>query len=183
MDSIIENLKYICRYYGLFTLGKKSQIFAIDDCLMHISITSRLLVTFNIDSCGIFKDGIYHCFIYRKLVLLGNRLKFGILNGLPHVDCQSYPPVLADHSMAKEAIIVCAHPVISILKLRPSETFNPIVYSGIKEHIVLFPQNSSSLLILLLFPILALHDIIRIVWAGRRRFTNLGLEHFIQVGK
>ncbi len=99
------------------------------------------------------------------------------------MDCQFYPPGLANLSMAEEAAIAYTHPIVSILKLRPSRAFNPVVYSHIKGHIVLLLQNLAPLLTLLPFPILALHDVICIVWAGQGRSTDLELRYFILVKK
>ena len=175
IDSVIKSLKYIYRCCGLFALEIDFQIFAMNDCLIYNSVISKLLVISNIDSCSIFEDGTYLCFTCKKLFLLRNRPKFEILNNLLYADCHSYSLALADLSMAKKATIVCAHPVIFILKIRPSKTFNLVAYSGIKGYTVLFLQNLSFLLILFPFPTLALYDVIRIVWARRRRFINFDL--------
>ncbi len=183
MDSVIERLKCVCECCGLFVSEKESQIYAIDDCLIRNSITLGLLILSHIDCCAISNNDIHLCLICSRSLSLGNRPKFGILNGLPRMDCQSYPPALADLSMAEEATIACAHPVVSILKLRPSRAFNPAAYSHIKGHIVLLPQNSAPLLTLLPSPTLALHDVIRIVWTGQGRSTDLDLQHFILVRK
>ena len=166
IDSIIEGLQCVCRYCGLFDLKKKSQIFVIDDCLIHNFVISGLLVISNIHSCGISNDSICLCLICRKLLSLGNRPKFGILNGLPCTDCQSYLPALVDLSMAEKAAIACAHLFVSILKLCSSEIFNLAAYSGIKGHAVLFPQNLAPLLTLLHSLTLALHNILYNLWAG-----------------
>ncbi len=99
------------------------------------------------------------------------------------MDYQSYPPALADLSMAEEAAIARVHPVVSILKLRPSGAFNPAAYPRIKGHVVLPPQNPALLLTLLPSPTLALHDVIYIVWARQRCPTDLDLRHLILVRK
>ncbi len=139
MDSVIERLKYVCGCCGLFVSEKESQVYAIDDCLIRNSITSGLLTLSHIDCCAISNNDICLCLTCSRSLSLGNRPKFGILNGLPRVDCQSYPPALADLSMAEEAAITRTHPVVSILKLRPSGVFNPATYSRIKDHTVLLP--------------------------------------------
>lgn len=74
-----------------------------------------------------------------------------------------------------------AHPVTSILKLRPNRGFNPAAYHAIKGHVVLLPQNPSPLLSLLPSPEIALHDLIRVVWCGEGRPTDYDLRHFVQV--
>ncbi len=166
MDSVIEGLKCVCGCCGLFVSEKESQIYSINDGLICNAITSGLLTLSHVDSCAISDDDICLCLTCSRSLSLGNRPKFGILNGLPYVDCQSYPPTLADLSMAEEAAIAHAHPVVSILKLRPSGAFNPASYSRIKGYAVLLPQNLAPLLTLLLSQTLTLHDVIRIVWAG-----------------
>lgn len=95
----------------------------------------------------------------------------------------SYLPSLANLSRVQEALIARAHPVVSILKLRPSEVFNPAAYICIKRYAVLLPQNLSFLLNLLFFPMLALHDVIRIVWVGRGHPTDTNPQKFILVRK
>ncbi len=144
---------------------------------------SGLLVISDVDSCSISADGIRLCPTCCKSLLRGNRPKFGILNGLPHIEYQSYLSVLADLSLTKEAAIARAHPIVSILKFRPFGAFNPAAYSRIKGHAVLLPQNLAPLLNLLPSPTLALHNVIRIVWVGQRRPTDFDLRHFILVRK
>ncbi len=163
MDSVIKGLKCVCGYCGLFVSEKEFQIYAIDDCLIRNSIISRLLTYSHINCCVISDNDIYLCLICSSLLSLDNQPKIEILNGFACMDCQSYPPVLANLFMTKKVTIACAHPVVSILKLRFSKAFNPAVYSCIKGHTVLLPQNPAPLLTLLPFPTLALYNVIRIV--------------------
>ncbi len=183
MDSVIEGLKCVYRYCGLFVSKKESQIYAIDDCLIRNSIRSGLLILSYIDCCAISDNDICLYLTCSRLLLLENRPKFGIFNSLPHMDCQLYPLALADLSMAEEAAIACAYPVVSILKLRPFGVFNPAAYSYIKGHIVLLPQNPASLLTLFPSQTLALYDVIRLVRAGQGCPTDLDLQYFILVRK
>ncbi len=85
--------------------------------------------------------------------------------------------------MAEEAAIACVHPIVSILKLRPSGAFNPAAYSHIKGHTVLLLENPAPLLTLLPSPTLVLYDVIHIIWAGQGRSIDLDLQHFILVRK
>ncbi len=124
---------------------------------------SGLLVISDVDSCSISANDIHLCPIYYRSLLCRNRPKFGILNGLPCIKHQSYLPVLADFFLVKEAAIACAYPIVSIMKLRPFEAFNPTVYSCIKGHTILFLQNPASLLNLFSSLTLALHDVIYII--------------------
>lgn len=112
----------------------------------------ELLTISYINSCIISDSNICLCLTYNRSFFLGNRPKFGIFHSLFCTDCQSYPLALADLSMAKEAAIACTHPFVLILKLRTSGAFNPAVYSYIKDHVVLLPQNPALLLTLLFSP-------------------------------
>lgn len=106
MDSVIESLKCVCECCGLFVLEKETKIYAIENCLICNSITLRLLTFSHIDSYAIFNDNICLCLICDKSLLFGNRPKFGILHGLPCVDCQSYLFAPADPSIAKKLLLL-----------------------------------------------------------------------------
>lgn len=99
------------------------------------------------------------------------------------MDCQSYPPMLADLFIAKKAAIARTHPVISILKLKSFGADNPAVYFCIKCHAVLLLQNLALLLTFLPSPTIALHDIIRIVSVGQGCQIDLDFRYFIFVRK
>ncbi len=142
---------------------QESQLFARNDSFICNAIISELLVISDVDSYSISADSICLCLICYKLLLCGKRPKFEILNGLPYIKCQFYPLILANFSMAKEVAIICAYPVVFILKLRPSRAFNPIAYTCIKNHTVLFPQNLVLLLNLLFSLTLALYNVICII--------------------
>lgn len=118
MDSVIEGLKYVCRCCRLFVSEKKSQIYAINDCLICNSIMSKPLTLFYIDSYTIFDNNICLCLTCSRSFLLENQPKFGIFNGLSYVNFQSYSPTLADLSIVKEVGIARTYPIVSIFKLR-----------------------------------------------------------------
>ena len=65
--------------------------------------------------------------------------------------------------MAKEVIITYMYLVVFIFKLRLFGTFNPVVYFGIKRHMVLFPYNLAPLLTFFPSSTLALYDVIYII--------------------
>lgn len=175
MNSLVKNLKYIYRCCRLFILVQKSQLFTKNDSFICNATISRLLVISNIDSYFIFINSTRLYTTCCRSFLHRNRPKFGIFNGFPHIEYQSYPLVLANLSLAKEAAIARAYPVVPILKLRPSEVFNPAANSRIKGYAVLFLQNPALLLNLLFSPTQALHNIICIVWVGKRRLTDFNL--------
>lgn len=181
MQNVIEKMKAVCCCCGLFTSVKESSTLHIHNQLMSQSLGLGLLVLSDLDSCGIV-DKVFRfcqqCFLSLQRQELP---KYGSCNNLPRVSCQSYPAVLSCLSMAEEAVIARAHPVTSILELRPNGGLNPAAYHAIKGHVVLLPQNPSPLLTLLPSPEIELHDLIRVVWCGNRQPTDYDLRHFVQV--
>lgn len=77
--------------------------------------------------------------------------------------------------MAKKVVITYANSVTFILKLKSNDDFNSAVYYRIKRHTMLFPQNFSLFLILLLFLGLVLHNLIYIIWYEEEQPTNYDL--------
>ena len=66
-------------------------------------------------------------------------------------------------SIAEEAVITRAHPVVTILKLRPNNRCNPESYREIRGHAVILSQNPGPLLTLLPSDLAAIEDVVRIV--------------------
>ncbi len=95
----------------------------------------------NLDRCGIVDKKFRFCKQCITSLRNGKCPKYGSINKLPRATCQLYPPALDGLSIVEEAAIARAHPVISILKLRPNRGFNPTAYHAIKEYVVLLPQN------------------------------------------
>lgn len=85
--------------------------------------------------------------------------------------------------MVEKAVIACAHPIISILKLRPTGTSFSVSYQQVQGHAVVLPQNPGLLLTFRSFFSLMLHDVIQVVWAGKRSHTKADIRFFGQVRK
>lgn len=85
--------------------------------------------------------------------------------------------------MMKEIVVACVPLIISILKLYPKSSFNPVAYHNIKEHIILFLQKPSLLLSFLLSLRTILFNSIYIIYYRKERPTNNNLKYFIQLKK
>ncbi len=181
METVIDKLKAVCCCCGSFTSVEESSTLNVDGKLMLQCLTSSLIVLSDLDSCGIVDRKFRFCKQCITSLRNGRCPKYGSTNKLSRAGCQLYPPAFDGLSMAEEAAIARAHPVTSILKLRPNRGFNPTAYHAIKGHVVLLPQNPSPLLSLLPSPEIALHDLIRVVWCGKGRPTDYDLRHFVQV--
>ncbi len=84
---------------------------------------------------------------------------------------------------AEEAVIAQAHPVITILKLRPNNTFNPRSYRGIRGHSVLLLQNPGPLFDLLLSETTPIDEMVRVVWGGKSLPQPKQLSAFVSIRK
>ena len=78
--------------------------------------------------------------------------------------CQNYLLALENVSITEETILVRVYLVVTILKLKPNNRFNPESYRGIWVHVVILLQNSRPLLTLPPSDLAAIKAIIRIVW-------------------
>ncbi|WP_375449087.1 DUF6570 domain-containing protein [uncultured Nostoc sp.] len=107
--------------------------------------------------------------------------KFGSANCINVSPCQKYPDILSDLTPVEEAFIACAHPVMLIIKLRPSGSGSSALYYRIRDHTVVLPQNPGPLLTILPSSTLAPHNVIRIAWASKRPHTPFDIRFFVRV--
>ncbi len=82
---------------------------------------------------------------------------------------------------AEEAVIARVHLVITILKLRPNNTFNPGSYKGIRGHSVLLPQNPGPLLDLLPSETTLVDEVVRVAWGGKSSPQPKQLNIFVSI--
>lgn len=160
-------MDHIFCYYSYFVYLAQLNHISKKNFIIMIAFDTDNLYHHNLDCCGHDYELFDFCYKYYNYVREGNLPKFGISNKIPQLCCQHYPSQLDGLTTAEEAVIVKAHPVITILKLRPNNKFNPKLYQGIKRHSVLLPQNPDLFLILLPSETTYIHDILRIIWAGK----------------
>ena len=126
-------------------------------------IEAGVIVEDDLDCCGCtdnsfqFYKSCYGMIIEKKIP------KFGSANCINVSPCQKYPDILSDLTPVEEAFIACAHPVMLIIKLRPSGSGSSALYYRIRDHTVVLPQNPGPLLTILPSSTLAPHNVIRIV--------------------
>ncbi len=102
---------------------------------------------------------------------------------MPKLCCQYYLAPLEDLTFAEEVVTARAHPVVTILKLRPNNSFNLGTYRGVCRHSVLLPQNPRLLLILLPSETTSVDDVVRVVWAGKTSPQLEQLSRFVSIRK
>ena len=133
------------------------------------------------DSCGQTDDNFNFCQKCFNSISSFKPAKFGAFNFINTTFCQLYPSALVDLTLVEEAVIAQAHPVISILKLRPAGVGPAVTYQRVCGHAVVLPQNSGPLLSILPSRSLILHDIVRIAWASKQTHTVADIQPFVKV--
>ncbi len=91
-----------------------------------------------------------------------------MLEGLPSVE---------------NAVISQVYPVITILKLKPNNSFNPESYRGVHGHFMLLPQNTEPLLYLLPSKTTHVDKVVRVMWEGKLLPQTEQLILFVSIRK
>lgn len=123
IDSAAAGEKNVCTSCGLFIATGSKQRFKKHDFLLQNAFCTGLLIEQQLDNCG--KHGLgsneerWLCEECTHALTLGKVLKFGGSNHVNVTACHQFPAELVDLTLVEEAVIARAHPVISILKLRP----------------------------------------------------------------
>ena len=181
IDLTRSNQSQVCASCGLFVSANAANFLQPSDLTFQQAVQKNVFCTADLDCCA-YVDGVYSfCSTCFNSVLKLKLPKFGAANVVNTTFCQSYPKELRDLTLVEEAFIARAHPVISILKLRPSKSGAAISYQHIRGHAVVLPQNPRPLLDLLPSDDLVLHDIVRIVWAGDRPHTAADIHVFAKM--
>lgn len=124
MESVINSVQESCCCCGMFVSARTSNTYNKNHPLMSSSAASGLLVMSDLDCCAINGNSFRFCINCSKSLRRNKRPKYGRNNALPNISCQAFPSALEGLSMAEEAAIARAHPVVSILKLSPNGAFN-----------------------------------------------------------
>ena len=137
----------------------------------------------DLDVCSYCSGFFNFCYDCWTCVSGDRKPKFGISNKMPKLYYQYYLASLEDFTSAEEVVIVRTHPVVTILKLKPNNSFNPGTYRGVRGHSVLLPQNPGPLLILLPLETTSVNNIVRVVWAGKTSPKPKQLSGFVSIQK
>lgn len=102
---------------------------------------------------------------------------------MPQLYCQNYLSALENFNITEKFVIVKAHLIVTILKLRPNNIFNLGVYKEIRDYAVLLSQNSGPLLTLLLSDLAAFKDVVYIIWLESTLFQRKNLQKLVSIRK
>ncbi len=143
---------------------------------------TNILHRCDLDICSC-SENFNFCYDCGNQISGGSKSKFSISNMMPQLCCQHYPSMLEGLMSTKKAVIARAHPVITILKLRLNNSFNPGLHRGIRGHSVLLPQNPGTLLNLLSSETTPVDEVIRVVWGGKSLPRPEQLSAFVSIQK
>ncbi len=178
LAEVASDLGHVCTSCGLFIpVAEVTQ-------LHHANLIFQKGISFNafseesLDTCGQNGDHFYFCQSCVNDIQKSKPPQFCCINDVNTYTCHSYPESLKDLTLVEEAVIARAHPIISIIKLRPSGASISASYSRIRGHVIIFLQQPGPLLNLLPLNDIQLHNIIRVVWLGKRPPNDNNLRYF-----
>ena len=183
VNRVVADTKDVYSFCGLFITSETSQFVHQGDPFFMLGINSHAFTSLSLDQCGYVRGSFLFCKSCFRYIKDLKFPKFGATNIINVCACQDYPDVFKEITLVEEAVIARAHPIISILKLRPSGASLLASYQRIRGHAVILPQNPGPLLDMLLSNAFLLHEIIRVVWAGKRPYTAADILAFRRVRK
>ena len=137
----IKLLDHICYYYSCFVNpAQLKHISEINPIIMAVFDTA-ILPHHNLHCYGYDSESFDFCCVCWNRIKKAQLPKFGIFNKIRQLYCQYYPLQSNGFITAKEVVIVKAYLIITILKLRPNNKFNPRSYWAIQAHFMLPLQN------------------------------------------
>ncbi len=181
--EVASDLEHVCTSCGLFIPVAEVTRLHCADLIFQKGISFNAFSEEGLDICGQNGNHFYFCQSCVNDIQKSKPPRFGYINGINTYTCHSYPESLKDLTLVEEAVITRAHPIISIIKLRPSGASVSASYSRIRGHAVVLSQQSGPLLNLLPSNDIQLHDIIRVVWLGKRPPNDNNLRYFGRIRK
>ncbi len=179
---VVKHMNHVCCCCSRFVDPVEFNLFPDNEPILMAALEMNILHYCDLDICSC-SETFNFCHDCWNQISGGSKPKFGISNKMPQLYCQHYPSMLEGLKSAEEAVIAQAHPVITILKLRPNNTFNPGSYRGIRGHSVLLPQNPWPLLDLLPSETTPIDKVVRVVWGGKASTRPKQLSVFLRIRK
>ena len=145
IDNVVKHMNHVCCCCSCFVDSFQLEIFLDSDAVILSTFKTNIICYSSLDICGCCFETFNFGHEYWTHVSGGQEPKFGIYNKISQLCCQHYADLLEGLTSTKKVVIARTHLVVSILKLRPNNRFNPWSYRGICGHFMLLPQNQGSL--------------------------------------
>lgn len=127
---------------------------------------TNILYYNNFDVCDYCSRSFNICYDCQTYINRGRKPILSVSNKMSQLYYQYYLVSLKDFTSIEEVVITRVYLVITILKSKINNSFNPGVYKGIYGYSVLLLQNPRPLLILLPLETTSMNNIIQVVWVG-----------------
>ncbi len=133
----------------------------------------------------VFVNNIWSCCHFCHKSLLKNKtFVFSIMNMINVIMCDEYFSYFANLFITKECLITRSYSLNVILRLRSNdEQKHFIKYFVIREHIIIFFQNSELLSRILSNLSLQLNEKIKVIWINKRVFTRDDIWFYVMIKK
>ncbi len=161
--NAVKHIDHVCCCCNRFVDLLELESISDNNAVLMTIFETYILHYCNFDVCGCCSGSFNFCYDCWTCVSISRKPKFGIFNNIPKLCCQYYLILLEDLTFAEEDVIARAHLVITILKLRPNNSFNSGTYRGICRYFVLLLQNPRQLLTLLPLKTTSVDDVMRVV--------------------
>ncbi len=183
LAEVASDLEYVCTSCGLFIpVAEVTQLHRVD-LIFQKGIISNAFSEEGLDTYWQNGNHFYFCPSCVNDIQKSKPPHFGCINGVNTYTCHSYTKLLKDLTLVEEAVIAWAHPIISIIQLRPSGGNIFVSYSRVRGHAMVLPQQPGLLFNLLPSNDIQFHDIIRVVWLGKRPANDNDLRYFGRIRK
>ncbi len=131
INNVIADINDICACCGLFILFVTGTLLIKANPEFVLAIKAAVIVDDDLDNCGRTDNNSHFCNTCYGIIVEKQIPKFGSANCINVLPYQKYPDVFSDLTFVKKLFIACAHPVMSVIKLRPSKTGSTTSYHWI----------------------------------------------------
>lgn len=122
INILIADTNDVCAYCGIVI------VFGTGFLLTRVypefvsAIKADIILKVDLDCCGYTNNDYQFCKSGYNMIIEKKIPKFGSINCINVSPYHKYPDILSDLTLVEEAFIARAHPVMSIIKLRPSDS-------------------------------------------------------------
>ena len=160
IKNAVKYIDHICCCCSQFVDPLKLESIYDNNAILMAIFETDILHYCNFNICDCYSEFFIFCYNCWTYISGGKKPKFNISNKMAQFCCQYYPTLLEDLTSAEEAVIARIYPVVTILKLKPNNSFNPGTYKGVYGYSVILPQNPGSLLTILPSEIIFIDDVV-----------------------
>lgn len=128
IDNVIVDTNDVCTCSSVFIPFRTSTLLIKEHSELVSVIKVSVIVDDDLDRYGHTNNNSHFCNFYYNMIIEKKIPKFGSSNCINNLPCEKYPDVSSDLTFVKESFVICAHPLVSVINLRPSITSSTASY-------------------------------------------------------